>query len=278
MNLIPFALSLDKNILVDVADVQSGKECGCICPSCNIPLIAKKGNVNEWHFAHDSQYNDKDQVLTCDFSWTIAVKMMIKQLFLEGSVLYLPEYYIDFQGVGYQKYKRKIKVTAPSTVHYGDSELKSYDCDITVEVKGKKLGVILLDKYSPPTSEYIFDAALFGVIAISINQVDCDDNGKVANHFRNHLRALIESEARAKHWLYHKREKSAYLHAMEQDKFLHAGINCEPIQETRFSQQRTQNLQAVQWYCISCQLEYSGASVGINPCPKCKSHLYRKTI
>jgi hypothetical protein len=278
MNLIPFALSLDKNTLVDVSDVQSGKKCGCICPSCNIPLVAKKGNINEWHFAHDSQYIDKDQELTCDFSWSVAVKMMIKQLLLEGSVLYLPEYYIDFQSIGYQKHKRKIKVTDPSTVPYNAPELKSYDCDIAVEVKGKKLGIILLDKYSPPTSEDIFDAALFGVIAISINQVDFDDNGKVVNHFRNHLRALIESEARAKHWLYHKREKSAYLHAMEQDKLLHAGISCEPIQEPHLFQKRTQGLEAIQWYCVSCQLEYLGTSVGINPCPKCKSHFYRKTI
>lgn len=59
MNLIPFALSLNTNLLVDVDDVQSGKKCGCICPSCNIPFIARKGDVNEWHFAHDSQFIEK---------------------------------------------------------------------------------------------------------------------------------------------------------------------------------------------------------------------------
>jgi hypothetical protein len=42
MNLIPFALLLDTKLLIDVADVESGKKCGCICPSCKIPLIAKK--------------------------------------------------------------------------------------------------------------------------------------------------------------------------------------------------------------------------------------------
>jgi len=42
MNLIPFDLSLNTNLLVDVAYVQSGKKCDCICPSCNIPLIARK--------------------------------------------------------------------------------------------------------------------------------------------------------------------------------------------------------------------------------------------
>ena len=159
MNLIPFALSLDTKLLVDVADVQSGKKCGCICPSCNIPLIAKKGDINEWHFAHDSQFIEKDQELSCDFSWTVAVKMMIKQILLEGSTLALPEYFINFQGIGYKKKTQKIKVTDRSTIHYTNPELKSLACDVTVEVKGKKLGIILLTKHSQPFVEASFDQA-----------------------------------------------------------------------------------------------------------------------
>jgi hypothetical protein len=38
MNLIPFALSLNTNLLIDVADIQSGKKCGCICPNWGKPL------------------------------------------------------------------------------------------------------------------------------------------------------------------------------------------------------------------------------------------------
>ena len=62
---------------------------------------------------------------------------MIKQILIEGSTLALPEYSINFQGIGYQKTKQQIKVTDSLIIHYTNSELKSLACDVTVEVKGK---------------------------------------------------------------------------------------------------------------------------------------------
>jgi len=278
MNLIPFALSLDTNLLVDVADVQSGKKCDCICPSCNLPLIARKGDINEWHFAHDSQLIEKEQELSCDFSWAVAIKMMIKQILIEGSTLALPEYFIYFQGLGYQQKKQKIKVTAHSTIHYSKPELKSLACDITVEVKGKKLGIILLTKHGQSFGEASFDQALFGVLAISIEHVGYDDEGKVINHLRNHLQLLLESKTSTKHWLYHRREKAAYLKATEQEKLRRALATNEPKKPSNAMQKPTQTLQTMQWYCLPCQLEYQGYSTGENPCPKCNSHFYRKPM
>lgn len=38
--------------LVHVDDVPNGNKCGCICPACNEPLQARKGNKREHHFAH----------------------------------------------------------------------------------------------------------------------------------------------------------------------------------------------------------------------------------
>jgi hypothetical protein len=291
MNLIPFALSLETNMLVDVADVPSGKKCGCICPSCKIPLIAKKGDVLEWHFAHDSQFIEKDQELSCDFSWTIAVKMMIKQLLLEGTTLALPEYYIDFQGIGYQKAKRQIKVTDSSIIHYENPELKSLECDVTVEVKGKKLGIILLTNHSHSLVEASFNQALFGVIAISIENIGYNDEGKAVNHLRNQLRVLIESKTITKHWLYHGRGKAAFIKATEQDKLLSEKIASitaneqekwlrekprnESKKEHDITPKQTVMLIKKQWYCVSCKFEYHGYSTGLNSCPQCNSHLYR---
>jgi hypothetical protein len=274
MNLIPFALSLDTNLLVDVADVQSGKKCGCICPSCNIPLIARKGDVNEWHFAHDSQFIEKDQELCCDFSWAVAVKMMIKQLLLEGNTLTLPEYYINFEGIGYNK----IKVTDSSTIHYNNPELKTLACDVTVEVEGKKLGFILLTKHSHSFVDASFEQALFGVLAISIENIGYDDEGKAVNHLRNHLQRILESKTCAKRWLYHRREKVALIKATEQEALLSTIATNEPRKVNNTIQKEIQTLQKMQWYCVACKLEYQGYSTGENPCPKCNSHFYRKPM
>ena len=35
--------ALKNNLLVHISDVERGKNCQCVCPACNEPLIAKKG-------------------------------------------------------------------------------------------------------------------------------------------------------------------------------------------------------------------------------------------
>ena len=49
--LIPYALNSSGNI-VHVDAVPRGKHCGCVCPACEAPLVARKGEVKVHHFAH----------------------------------------------------------------------------------------------------------------------------------------------------------------------------------------------------------------------------------
>ena len=48
-------IALDGNDIIKfVGEVAKGGDCGCFCPACRSPLVAKKGRINEWHFAHVS--------------------------------------------------------------------------------------------------------------------------------------------------------------------------------------------------------------------------------
>jgi competence CoiA-like predicted nuclease len=47
---LPFGLKDNK--LVDATQVERGAKCGCSCPACGHPLIARKGNKKINHFAH----------------------------------------------------------------------------------------------------------------------------------------------------------------------------------------------------------------------------------
>lgn len=47
-------IALNANDTIQFIDeVPGGINCGCFCPSCRSPLVAKKGQINEWHFAHE---------------------------------------------------------------------------------------------------------------------------------------------------------------------------------------------------------------------------------
>lgn len=47
---LPFGLR--DGVLTHVGEVESGKACGCTCPGCDAPLVAKKGPRVVHHFAH----------------------------------------------------------------------------------------------------------------------------------------------------------------------------------------------------------------------------------
>lgn len=49
---IPFG-ELDGR-LVHVSKVERGAACGCVCPVCRVPLVARKGASKAHHFAHES--------------------------------------------------------------------------------------------------------------------------------------------------------------------------------------------------------------------------------
>lgn len=36
-----------------VGEVERGAACGCSCPECGSPLVAKQGSEKDWHFAHE---------------------------------------------------------------------------------------------------------------------------------------------------------------------------------------------------------------------------------
>ena len=43
--------------------VPSGLACNCTCLVCNGPLVARKGKINEWHFAHENGQTHVDCIV-----------------------------------------------------------------------------------------------------------------------------------------------------------------------------------------------------------------------
>lgn len=78
-----FALAKDGEI-VSVADVDRGLACDCICPACKEALVAKKGAIRIWHFAHASG-------ASCEGGAESALHLAAKRLIEKSRGIMVPE-------------------------------------------------------------------------------------------------------------------------------------------------------------------------------------------
>jgi hypothetical protein len=80
--LIPFALQESTGQLVAVDDVSSGKACGCICPGCQTPLVARhsREGTRASNFAHSGRKDYQQTKAQCTYSYLVSVRSMSKQI------------------------------------------------------------------------------------------------------------------------------------------------------------------------------------------------------
>jgi hypothetical protein len=69
--------------MVDIADVPSGLSCNCVCACCGESLVARKGEVKQWHFAHKSGAE-------CAGALETALHKAAKQVLLEHRLIMVP--------------------------------------------------------------------------------------------------------------------------------------------------------------------------------------------
>jgi hypothetical protein len=77
---VPFGLKDGR--MVTPAEVASGRACDCVCPGCALPLQARKGEQNIWHFAHDGR--------GCVAGAETAIHRMAKQILAADRTIRLP--------------------------------------------------------------------------------------------------------------------------------------------------------------------------------------------
>ena len=52
---IPFGFDTVSNKIVDIASVENGLSCNCVCLICGTSLIAKQGKNQKWYFSHSTE-------------------------------------------------------------------------------------------------------------------------------------------------------------------------------------------------------------------------------
>ena len=85
----------DGNI-VSIDEVQSGKDCGCVCPACGNKLWARKGEQRMHHFAHEPHTH-------CEYGYESSLHLAAKDILSRAKKMVIPPVYVEFPQSGKPK-------------------------------------------------------------------------------------------------------------------------------------------------------------------------------
>ncbi|HTB06139.1 MAG TPA: competence protein CoiA family protein [Bacteroidia bacterium] len=129
---LPFGFKEGK--LVEISQVERGLACGCNCPCCGTPLIARKGGKTIHHFAHDKSAE-------CKGAYETMLHIAAKEILEKHKKIRLPAV-ISSIGIGWDVHSL-YEIHRERYIHfdkvYLEKKLDDIVPDIILEVEGRKL-------------------------------------------------------------------------------------------------------------------------------------------
>jgi len=291
----PFGLDAASGQLVDVGGVKRGKACGCICPSCQTPLIARHGGKKEWHFAHRSQKVHSETRRDCEYSFALSVRLMIRQLSDHGLKFRTPRLEPLLPAVGKHSCASKnigYLVTDESLLELEKVQVGVQFCGVTVDVLGlvKNVPFVVYVTYkerSLPSELRSPSTTMCGVVELNVDSVQNLFRKEQKGQYKEALRRYIEEHTDGKTWVYHPREKKlreAAIDKLQSWSQQQKGVAMENVNVTpsRVLGEPMMSHPAIEvdeplelgvrkYICVICKNSWEGAST---ICAKCKTHLY----
>lgn len=116
-------VALKNEVVISIDDVESGKNCGCVCPACHEPLVAKKGSKRMHHFAHYAGHN-------CEYGYETSLHLAAKEILSKASKIILPPVYVSFPN----SYKKDELVCDAKEIEIEKVELEKRFGDVIPDV------------------------------------------------------------------------------------------------------------------------------------------------
>lgn len=279
---IPFAVDKETGALVEVGDVPQGRRCNCLCPSCSQGVVAKHGEINAWHFAHDSHAVDKP-IKECDISFDSCCRQFAMEMMLAGDITTLrtPDWILEERGLGQRIHS--VCVTRGRVLE-GMEFRSDPRFDLTCAVAAQQL-YIHFDYSARQAPE--LKGVSSGVLQIDLRAVkqqyyaQQSEPGLIASL----IRALIEGGTDSKRWLQHpshERARAELRRKVSEEKapYIPPQPPCDddwdlacidPAPPTLFESRPEKS---GIFSCVMCSGTWKGKPQTHRNCPTCKTHLY----
>lgn len=286
---IPFALRLQDQAMVGPEEVLRGAACGCICPSCRLPLIANQGDDKVAYFSHNTRGHDREVARSCTYSFYVSVAAMAKQLARQGLPVTLPAYRQTVEFPPHQRgaARETVLVTHQTTLEPTgieiDVEVNGAICDVVIWHNEHRLALFLVhpEKHSPQMHKQALRDPLTGILEIELTGMALRYGElRAGEAFKAAVQEFLQHDLSSKRWIFHPREERLTRPVRER---LEAAWNERRRQfEARPMPNpppiAPQETRKVRYSCI-CGNQYAGALPGITNCPACRrpSNLYATT-
>ena len=292
--LIPFAIRKSTGEYVEVASVEKGKQCGCVCPSCRQGMIARHCKSKAWHFAHDPNADDKP-VRDCDVSFFSCCRLFILELLSSGEIskfktpdLLVTEVYDSFPPSELSDYATKSKQLEGLTfdtsgIYDAVAKIDNFRLHLFLEYRGRLQPDLPKEKKS-------------GAISINIETIREQfllkkGGAVVLSELISHL---FEEDEGHKRWIYHPLEektRAELRHRIETegdalfrddyDDFM--DVHSEQNIHSDSVVMSLPNIPAkVERYgdftCVICNVTWQGKEFSSVRCPKCKKHFFSRFV
>lgn len=270
---IPFAIEYSSGELVEVGQVKSGRSCGCVCPSCGQSVIARQGDINQWHFAHDNKGAEPPKSL-CEISFYVCCKRFVIEQLIKNETLTLstPCYTVSEKQLissgGSFKSKTASMAVTEEKVLTVDGFTRDGNFDLAVLIGSHNIDVILdhpersLANISPGTN-----AILSVDLRFIANRYD--EVRSAPGLIQKAVIDLFSIDVDHKHWLFHPREVSVRARLLEQ---LRSKKDDHEVKEERLSAAPIAEPQNVR--CTMCNTSWIWITGEPYSCVTCNTHLY----
>jgi ssDNA-binding Zn-finger/Zn-ribbon topoisomerase 1 len=283
LTLIPFGLCLTDGLLVDVFDAERGKGSGYICPSCRTPLVARKGSIKRWHFAHVTRGTYKDTASQCDFSLYTSLRMMARQVIGNEVDVALPSCTGATRHPGAGRKRELGFVVSPAQtirllnvrvedVAFGASvdivgTIETYDFVLYLEHPGREVPANLM----PP----LMSNERGGVVSINLYGFaqKLDSIFASGTSYKNALEKFICCETASKRWIYHpkyNRVKADLDLKLTRTSTPQVAAAVEPSQLVEHG--------VPNFECIICRKTWSSTATASPDCPHCGANLCSRRV
>ncbi len=270
-----------------------GNKCGCICPSCKTPLIARQGDLKEWHFAHQSKNTQSETTTACDYSFAVSVRLMIHQLATRKLKYLVPDYKIVVESWSDRSYKSKrieLTVAKKSLITIEKVKVDERFCGVSVDILGDVRGIpfaiyITHRNRKVPPNINPPDISKCGVVGINIDFLHSLFRSEKEGRYIDVLQKYIEEDIEGKQWIYHPRTLAVKKQAennLQQWLSTQEALPSEkrprldrnlPLSESgkRKGKQVSHKPKIQSFRCVMCNATWKGISP---QCQNCGTHLF----